>query len=897
MLKINCPACQHPFNVKQPKAGQYRPTCRHCGAQFELTIDADLKSFSLGRWKAGSAVAQPGNANVASEAADANVTREDTAASHHPGAKATKSSLTVADDATRIDSDSAAASTDVGDVSAFVVSTAKRATTTEAAVPSRSESTGEASAAPQLPTVQLGGYRLVKELGRGGLGVVFLAKQISLNRNVALKVVQSRIASSPTAISRFIREAYAAAQLVHHNVVQVYDLGQEDGTNFFSMEFVQGKNLAELLQERKVIPPREAVGYILQAARGLRFVHHQGMVHRDIKPANLMLDHHGVVKVADLGLVKIPATSDEPVEGTSHGSQSGSIELTGVGATVGTANYISPEQAEASPELDHRADIYSLGCTLFALVAGRPPFKGKSAAEVITMHRSSPPPRLDTVVPGVEKSLCDIVDKMLAKRPEQRYASLDETIRDLEKYIGVATGDGFRPTKEWLQQLETSQKSYYSQPLALARTWAPVLFLGLGAITLFALLFVSLSWAFAVLNGLIVAPIAAFVLSGIRQQGVVFEKTRQLALSGGWTRWLMVAGGVLMLIVLLFALGVIGPWLLMVALAVGLGAGYHFVIEQGLAKEREKALEPIQRLLREQRVAGCDEETLKQFVAANSGANWEEYFEDLFGYEELQKARAALIANPQGPRRKRFLPVRDRIVAQLDSKLQAVRKTIDQRNLRQIEENALVAGGVSREAAAEQAEQMSRMLVDEADQWRKEASRYQPGARTTDPGAAAAAKRARFKAMMAEARKGSGGRRRNLLESLEGPLNLCLGTHVRFLVGALLITGCALWLHKNDFFSNVTIDSVKQVGGAVVGGNTDVNELASKSGVDMSKTREDLGFPLVGSWVSNFNAGLAGLLLLASVVLGGWRVSLIFLPAAAAIWLGPTLFGLPWLWK
>jgi eukaryotic-like serine/threonine-protein kinase len=899
MLKISCPRCQHPFIVKQPKAGQYLPTCRHCSAQFELTIEADTGSFRVGRWKPGSGGGQSGNPGKNVPPVQADITRQNPDPTRAPVKQPAKARSPADAEATRIGADESGNTSSPGVTgSSFVVSKTVRSSPNEKTEYTRAEEESTAGAGDaMLPASQLGGYRLIRELGRGGLGVVYLAKQISLNRNVALKLVQSRVASSPSAISRFIREAYAAAQLVHHNVVQVYDLGQEDGTNFFSMEFVQGKNLSELVRERGTIPPREAAGYILQAARGLRFVHHQGMVHRDIKPANLMLDHHGVVKVADLGLVKIPASADESVEGPAIASQSGSIELTGVGATVGTANYISPEQAAASTEVDHRADVYSLGCTLFTLVAGRPPFKGTSADEVIAQHRTQPAPRLEAVVPGVEKALGDVVSRMLEKRPEQRYSSLDETIRDLEKYLGISSGEGFRPTREWLQALEASQKDFYSQPLALARSWTPALFLGIGAIALIVLFFVSLPWAFAALSGLIAAPVTAFLLSGFRQQGVVFDRVRQLSLSGSWTRWLMVAGGVVMLVALLFALGVIGPWLLVVGLAAGLGAGYHLVIEQGLAKQREVALQPIQRLLREQRIAGCDEETLRQFVAANSSTNWEEFFEDLFGYDELQRARASLLANPQGPRRKTFRPLRDRIVAWLDRKLHAIRKTDDQRKLRQIEEAALVATGVSREVAAAQAEQMSRLLVDEADEWRKEASRFQSGARPSDPGAAAAAKRARFKAMMAEAKKGGGKRKSNPLETLERPLDLCFGAHVRFLAGALLIAGCALWLHKNQFFSGISAESIRTAGQAVAGGSTDIRDITSKTGLDMGKPRDDLGLPVVGAWVSNFNAGIAGLLLVASVILGGWRASLIVLPVAGAIWLGPVLFGLPWVWK
>ncbi|MEZ6108725.1 MAG: serine/threonine-protein kinase [Pirellulaceae bacterium] len=161
------------------------------------------------------------------------------------------------------------------------------------------------------PLGRLGGYRLLKELGRGGMGSVYLAKQLSLGRRVAIKTIRGKWASNPRAIARFIREAYAAAQLVHHNVVQIYDLDQDNGTNFFSMELVTGGSLDDVIKKEGKLEPRRAATLLLQAARGLKFAHDHGMVHRDVKPANLMINSEGLVKVADLGLVKTPGMGHE----------------------------------------------------------------------------------------------------------------------------------------------------------------------------------------------------------------------------------------------------------------------------------------------------------------------------------------------------------------------------------------------------------------------------------------------------------------------------------------------------------------------------------------------------------------------------------------------------------
>ncbi len=734
---------------------------------------------------------------------------------------------------------------------------------------------------------QMGGYKMLRELGRGGLGVVYLAQQLSLNRNVAVKLIQSQVAKSSTAISRFFREAYAAAQLVHHNVVQIYDLGQDGETNFFSMEFVQGQNLSDLLKQNGPLEPRQAAGYILQAARGLQFAHHQGMVHRDIKPANLMLDQHGVVKVADLGLVKLPDTADEPVDQVSGDFGSGSIQLTGVGATVGTVNYISPEQAASSSDVDHRADIYSLGCTFYALLTGAPPFKGNSAKEVLEKHKSQPVARPETIAPRIDRRLSDIVVKMMEKQPANRYQDLSTLINDLQTFLGIASGSAFAPSQTQAQQLEASQKAYYSQALAQARTFLPMIFLGLGLLATVVLVFFSWPWALASLSALFVAPLTVLVVAGFRQQSLLFDKARELAMSGGWKRWITAIGIGTVLLAILFALGILGPWLVATLLAVGLGIGYFFVIEQSLAQEREKSLANIRQMLRDQRVSGVDEDMLRRFVAQYSGSNWEEYFEDLFGYDALQKAKIELVGNATGPRRKRFRPWRDALIARIDKRLAEQRKEQDVSKLRTIEQKALVASGMPPAQAAAEADRVSQLLVHEAASWRSAAANYQAN-QSANPQAAVLAKRARVKALLAEGRSSANRRPPSLLAKLEKPLDTFLGAHVRLIFGALLIVGCVLWIRQNEIFSNVTVESVKSAAGSLQQGGGNLGDVASQVGFSSGKPREPLSIPIVGIWVSNFNAGIAGLLLVVSVIFGGWRASLVALPLAAII-----LAGLP----
>src|SRR5262249_40847095 len=219
-------------------------------------------------------------------------------------------------------------------------------------VPTRiiSEPVGPAAAAERptdIPSI-LGGYHILKELGRGGMGAVYLARQVSLNRNVALKVMKPQWANNATFVARFTREAYAAAQLTHHNVVQIYDFGEDKGTTYFSMEFVEGRTLGGLIREKQRLDVEEAVGYVLQAARGLKCAHDQSMVHRDIKPDNLLLNRQVVVKVADLGLVKTPeaaeaeeaAVSGKPPADQRAPSAADSREITQANVAIGTPTYM-----------------------------------------------------------------------------------------------------------------------------------------------------------------------------------------------------------------------------------------------------------------------------------------------------------------------------------------------------------------------------------------------------------------------------------------------------------------------------------------------------------------------------------------------------------------------------
>ena len=247
------------------------------------------------------------------------------------------------------------------------------------------------------------------------MGSVYLGNDTSLERPVALKVLSSDIAHDPEVVARFAREARAQARLRHPNVAQIYFIGEEKGVHFFAMEFLEGPTLDEVLAQRR-LPWAEALEYTMAAARGLRAALAHGFIHRDVKPSNLVLDRESGIKILDFGLVK---------------SLHGDAELTRNGAIIGSPLYMAPEQGRGE-DVDHRADIYSLGCALYHMLTGRPPFSGPSPVGVIAMHMSDVPVKVRSVAPEVPDRLQQIVERMMAKAPADRPATYDELISALD---------------------------------------------------------------------------------------------------------------------------------------------------------------------------------------------------------------------------------------------------------------------------------------------------------------------------------------------------------------------------------------------------------------------------------------------------------------------------------
>src|SRR4051794_9548760 len=269
-------------------------------------------------------------------------------------------------------------------------------------------------------TVFNGRYELHRRLARGGMADVFLARDQLLDRPVAVKVLFPEFATDPNFVERFRREAQSAANLNHPNIVSVYDWGQEQGTYFIVMEYIDGRSLADILRTEGPLHPQRAAEVASDIASALGFAHRNGVVHRDVKPGNVLISPSGQVKVADFGIARALGADPES-------------NLTQAGSVMGTATYFAPEQAQGLP-LDPRSDLYSLGVVLYEMVTGRPPFSGESPVAIAYKHvqEQPPPPRhLNTNVPPALEA---IILKLLSKNPQARYPSAEDLRADLRRF-------------------------------------------------------------------------------------------------------------------------------------------------------------------------------------------------------------------------------------------------------------------------------------------------------------------------------------------------------------------------------------------------------------------------------------------------------------------------------
>lgn len=282
----------------------------------------------------------------------------------------------------------------------------------------------------EYPT-QIGRYAILGVLGKGGMGNVYKARQESLNRVVALKVLPAEFSRRKEFSQRFLTEAKAVSRLQHANIVQVYDYGEEDGQQFIVMQYVEGRNLGSVLAEKKTLPLEQVVDFSRQVLRALRYAHRENVIHRDIKPQNILVDDGGRIYVTDFGIAKM------------YASEPAGTKITNTGMVVGTPEYMSPEQAEGL-ELNQQTDLYSLGIVLYELVTGYPPFTADTPLGVAYKHVNTEPVAPGVKIPALNPCLEGIILKLLKKDRAYRYRIADEVLDDLDRVFAPRGEDTSR---------------------------------------------------------------------------------------------------------------------------------------------------------------------------------------------------------------------------------------------------------------------------------------------------------------------------------------------------------------------------------------------------------------------------------------------------------------------
>ena len=265
---------------------------------------------------------------------------------------------------------------------------------------------------------QIPGYKILGKLGAGAMAVVYKAKQLSLNRTVAIKVLPKRFSENPEYVERFYKEGQAAGKLNHNNIVQAIDVGEAGGYHYFVMEYVEGKTVADDLAAGNIFEEKDALDIIIQVAHALAHAHAHGLIHRDVKPKNIMISKDGVVKLADMGLAR-EITDIKLAE-------------TEAGKAYGTPYYIAPEQIRGKIDIDGRADIYGLGCTFYHMVTGQVPFMADDSAEVMRKHLREPLTPPDHINTSLTAGVSETIEIMVAKRRKNRYNNVEELLLDLE---------------------------------------------------------------------------------------------------------------------------------------------------------------------------------------------------------------------------------------------------------------------------------------------------------------------------------------------------------------------------------------------------------------------------------------------------------------------------------
>jgi MFS family permease len=702
-----------------------------------------------------------------------------------------------------------------------------------------------------------------------------------------------------------------------------------------------------MVKDRGRLEPQEAVSLVLQAARGLAFAHEHGIIHRDIKPDNLMLNRQGIVKVADLGLVKqigspepaAPAgrtRDDAAVETAPPPTESGSLssaaaaQITQVSQMMGTPAYMPPEQAVDAKSADARADIYSLGCTLYHLVVGHPPFGGKTLKEVLEAHKTEKVRFTDPMEggPKVSSRLKEIIRRMCAKGPQERYSSMQRVVRELEDYLADKHQVASEPDEQQKKTLEWSAQQFNASNWLRMR---PILIAGFVTLVLVGIVVTGMMFnpltAFGAIGGLIgmtvLTFVFSFILGGRRRRDVLYTKSRELVFGAGLLDYLIAGLAFGLLVVALLNFGWGWWWLGASVIALLLAFAWQAIVDKGVHDDQHPMVTRAERVLKEMREAGIEEPRVRRAVAEAGGKHWEGFYEAMFGYEAKLDARQTYGIDDKGREKPRFAPWRDPILSWLNERLERRRLKRDQKLLKGLHKNELLAQGIKGDIAERAAQNQARREIGKAAILREqivEELRRELRREMLDQ------QQAREDRRDAEADGDQGPRdRRNKKikytdEDFERihesyfkrrfgtPLDMLFGQQLRFAVAAVLLLCFTLWFSQNqeaifglDEVGAAELAEEEQEDAVITAGTGERGPIDASSWWKRIWTAgrpvELMGLePQVTKWVSGFRVGVAGLLMVLGAFFYGRLLSVTnFIAMLLIVAVAPFLGANAWI--
>jgi hypothetical protein len=754
------------------------------------------------------------------------------------------------------------------------------------------------------------GYHVVGEAEPDAVGAAYLAKPLFSDRRVVVRVVNREWERNAIYLSRLVHDLHATALMHHPNLVEVVDFGASGRSHYIALERPGGQNLAALLGSKGRLEPAKAAAVVLQAARGLRFAHNHGMIHRDVKPERISIDADGLVKVAGVGLTATPALAEADLASAGKLKQSGAMALATT-VPVGAPAFMAPEQTRENGVVDARADIYSLGCVLFYLLTGRPPFEGSSAVELIAKHQHEPPPSPQRINPAVPQRLSDLTVAMLGKRPDERPGSLDAVIADLERFLAVPGADAVTLSADETAELAECAEQFAAAPTRRTRSLAIAAAAGSCTLIVIAsLLGRHLFLAGGFLGLGLMTAFAYFMVHGFSDGTALFHKTCDVVTNSGWRGRLIAVASAILILMLLNVFHLLGAWIAFGLLAVVAAVAFHEMFDRRLASERAEPLAIARRAVGVLRRRGVAEESIRRLVCVASGPVWEEFFEAIFGYDAKLEARARWGLDSHQRPLPKFAAWRDPMIAWLEAKERARREERDIALLQRIEEQGLQAQGVNLLTARRRSARIAQAVVKMATELRSKKGHAGGGAHEHF----SIARMLRHTAENPDQALSEHSEARFPLRLWVAlAIHTLLGPTPRFLAGAALVVGCLVWMDQNAIVTGrqyrEAAEKVREAASKAVE-SKDVNavreikprELIGEE--SLARAREafekggtrPLDVPMVPRALlqrfNGFNPGVAGLILIVSALFRGTWVNLLSAAGAAVAWLGPS-FGPP----